>query len=61
LAALSPWLQLMLSEIARKRAELEHARLEALQRARESGAHDSPAQQPGVFGVREQRVLESSG
>jgi hypothetical protein len=36
LAALSPWLQLMLAEIARKRAECERAREEEARRARES-------------------------
>ncbi len=33
--SLSPWLQLMLAEIARKREELEQARAEQLRRAAE--------------------------
>jgi hypothetical protein len=37
----------MLSEIARKRAELEQARAEALQRERESATHDPAAQTGG--------------
>jgi hypothetical protein len=35
-ADLSEWLQLMLAEIARKEAELERARAEEAQRAREA-------------------------
>ena len=34
--ALSPWLRLMLAEIARKRDELEQARAEQLRRASEA-------------------------
>jgi hypothetical protein len=37
-SALSEWLQLMLAEIARKRAELERAQAEAAQRAAENAA-----------------------
>jgi hypothetical protein len=37
-SALSEWLQLMLAEIARKRAELERAQAEAAQRAAETAA-----------------------
>ena len=35
-STLSPWLQLMLEEIARKREELEQARAELLRRAAET-------------------------
>ncbi|HTC15259.1 MAG TPA: hypothetical protein VK695_05620 [Steroidobacteraceae bacterium] len=38
MSALSEWLQLMLAEIARKRAELERAQAEAAQRAAETAA-----------------------
>ncbi|HEY4773174.1 MAG TPA: hypothetical protein VIH50_09110 [Steroidobacteraceae bacterium] len=40
MAALSEWLQLMLAEIARKKEELEHARLESELRTREQSADD---------------------
>jgi len=38
MAALSEWLQIMLGEIARKREELDRAREEETQRAREAAA-----------------------
>jgi hypothetical protein len=37
-APLSEWLELMLAEVARKRADLERARLEQEMRERESAA-----------------------
>jgi hypothetical protein len=37
-STLSPWLQLMLAEIARKRCELEAARAEQTRRDAETGA-----------------------
>jgi hypothetical protein len=40
-AALSPWLQLMLAEIARKRAAIEHERAEAARRVLERAAEPS--------------------
>jgi len=40
-APLSQWLQLMLAEIARKRAELDSAQVEAACRSAESRAPDS--------------------
>ena len=39
MADLSEWLQLMLAEIARKEAELERARAEEDERAREAADH----------------------
>jgi len=36
-APLSEWLELMLAEVARKREDLEHARLEQEAREREAG------------------------
>jgi hypothetical protein len=38
MAELSEWLQLMLAEIERKKEELERARLESEERAREQSA-----------------------
>ncbi len=43
MTALSPWLQLMLAEIARKQEEAERAAREALQREREAPAPTEPA------------------
>ncbi|MGH8209729.1 MAG: hypothetical protein ACREU6_09050 [Steroidobacteraceae bacterium] len=43
MAALSEWLQLMLAEIARKREDLEHARVEDAQRATETHPSAAPA------------------
>jgi hypothetical protein len=42
-AALSPWLQLMLAEIARKRVATEHERAEAARRTLERAASELPA------------------
>ena len=41
--ALSEWLELMLAEIARKREELEHARLEQARRERERTGEEPSA------------------
>jgi hypothetical protein len=46
-AALSPWLELMLAEIARKRQDLERGHAEEVQRSSEQDAqrqhvHDTP-------------------
>ncbi|HUN27096.1 MAG TPA: hypothetical protein VMU67_12385 [Steroidobacteraceae bacterium] len=51
--SLSGWLELMLAEIARKRAEGAEARAERERRARESAAHalDSGAREPAVSGT----------
>ena len=38
MTALSPWLQLMLAEIARKQEELQQARAEEAQRTQEAAA-----------------------
>jgi hypothetical protein len=43
---LTEWLQLMLAEIARKRDDLEHARVEDARRATESNSPPSPAKEP---------------
>ena len=44
--ALSEWLQLMLAEIARKRDDLEHARVEDARRATEAQSNTPPAKEP---------------
>jgi hypothetical protein len=45
MSILSPWLQLMLAEIARKQEDLDGARLEAQRRVAEQAAARAPPEQ----------------
>jgi hypothetical protein len=52
MAALTEWLQLMLAEIARKRDDLEQARIEETQRAAEIAPGTPPTQEARAAGGR---------
>ena len=55
MAALSEWLQIMLAEIARKREELEQARLEQAQRDSENSEVAQSASPAQLQRVSQQR------
>jgi hypothetical protein len=52
MAALSEWLQIMLAEIARKREDLERARVEEAQRAVEAQRSKPAAPELRIVGRR---------
>jgi hypothetical protein len=52
MAALSEWLQIMLGEIARKREDLERARVEEAQRAAEAQRPKPTAPELRIVGRR---------